>query len=119
MVRRDPRIHWLHALNPRLVDNAMAVIDHADAGGLRPIGCAGGRYATSSGRPVRHGRVLWRPVPRGDRATESPRFSVGVSACAPAGDQKTHGVRVAHDVGEHLAEGVDVTSICGVFRLLV
>ena len=26
------RIHWLHALNPRLVDNAMAVIDHADAG---------------------------------------------------------------------------------------
>ena len=29
---RDPRIHWLHALNPRLVDNAMAVIHHADAG---------------------------------------------------------------------------------------
>ncbi|HJD89195.1 MAG TPA: tRNA (adenosine(37)-N6)-dimethylallyltransferase MiaA [Bifidobacterium animalis] len=29
---RDPRIHWLSALNPALVDNAMAVIDHADAG---------------------------------------------------------------------------------------
>ena len=34
---RDPRIHWLHALNPRLVDNAMAVIDHADAGDYDPI----------------------------------------------------------------------------------
>ncbi|RSX55761.1 tRNA dimethylallyltransferase [Bifidobacterium dolichotidis] len=29
---RDPRIHWLNALNPELVDNAMAIIDHADAG---------------------------------------------------------------------------------------
>lgn len=29
---RDPRIHWLQALNPRLVDNAMAIIAHADAG---------------------------------------------------------------------------------------
>lgn len=29
---RDPRIHWLRAANPDLVDNAMAVIDHADAG---------------------------------------------------------------------------------------
>lgn len=29
---RDPRIHWLQALNPALVDNAMAIIDHADAG---------------------------------------------------------------------------------------
>ena len=29
---RDPRIHWLNAINPHLVDNAMAVIDHADAG---------------------------------------------------------------------------------------
>ena len=28
---RDPRIHWLQALNPALVDNAMAIIDHADA----------------------------------------------------------------------------------------
>lgn len=29
---RDPRIHWLEALNPALVDNAMAIIDHADRG---------------------------------------------------------------------------------------
>ena len=29
---RDPRIHWLDASNPNLVDNAMAVIAHADAG---------------------------------------------------------------------------------------
>ena len=29
---RDPRIHWLSALNPALTDNAMAVIAHADAG---------------------------------------------------------------------------------------
>ena len=29
---RDPRIHWLEALNPQLLDNAMAIIDHADAG---------------------------------------------------------------------------------------
>ena len=29
---RDPRIHWLSALNPALVDNAMAFIDHADDG---------------------------------------------------------------------------------------
>ena len=26
---RDPRIHWLQALNPKLVDNAMAIIAHA------------------------------------------------------------------------------------------
>ena len=29
---RDPRIHWLEALNPALLDNAMAIIYHADAG---------------------------------------------------------------------------------------
>ena len=29
---RDPRIHWLQALNPALLDNAMAVIAHADRG---------------------------------------------------------------------------------------
>ena len=29
---RDPRIHWLQALNPALLDNAMAIIEHADAG---------------------------------------------------------------------------------------
>ena len=34
---RDPRIHWLQALNPRLVDNAMAIIDVADQGGYDHI----------------------------------------------------------------------------------
>lgn len=34
---RDPRIHWLSALNPDLVDNAMAVIDNADAGAYDAI----------------------------------------------------------------------------------
>lgn len=34
---RDPRIHWLEALNSRLVDNAMAIIAHADAGDYDPI----------------------------------------------------------------------------------
>lgn len=29
---RDPRIHWLRATNPDLLENAMAVIAHADAG---------------------------------------------------------------------------------------
>ncbi len=29
---RDPRIHWLDASSPRLLRNALAVIDHADAG---------------------------------------------------------------------------------------
>lgn len=29
---RDPRIHWLSALDPALVDRTMAVIDHADRG---------------------------------------------------------------------------------------
>lgn len=41
---RDPRIHWLHALNPRLVDNAMAVIDHADAGDYDPIDAQADEY---------------------------------------------------------------------------
>lgn len=34
---RDPRIHWLSALNPDLIDNAMAVIDNADAGAYDAI----------------------------------------------------------------------------------
>jgi tRNA dimethylallyltransferase len=29
---RDPRIHWLQALNPRLLENAVAIVRHADAG---------------------------------------------------------------------------------------
>ncbi|PJM72591.1 tRNA (adenosine(37)-N6)-dimethylallyltransferase MiaA [Bifidobacterium primatium] len=29
---RDPRIHWLDALNPALLDNALAIVEHADAG---------------------------------------------------------------------------------------
>lgn len=41
---RDPRIHWLRALNPDLVDNAMAVIDHADAGDYDDIDARADSY---------------------------------------------------------------------------
>ena len=41
---RDPRIHWLEALNPRLVDNAMAVIAHADAGDYDAIDARADEY---------------------------------------------------------------------------
>ncbi|PST47161.1 tRNA (adenosine(37)-N6)-dimethylallyltransferase MiaA [Bifidobacterium callitrichos] len=41
---RDPRIHWLQALNPRLVDNAMAVIAHADAGDYDAIDAQADEY---------------------------------------------------------------------------
>ncbi|PAU67065.1 tRNA (adenosine(37)-N6)-dimethylallyltransferase MiaA [Bifidobacterium criceti] len=34
---RDPRIHWLQALNPELVDVAMRIIDVADEGGYDAI----------------------------------------------------------------------------------
>lgn len=34
---RDPRIHWLQALNPRLVDLAMEIVDMADRGGYDAI----------------------------------------------------------------------------------
>lgn len=41
---RDPRIHWLQALNPKLVDNAMAIIAHADAGDYDPIDAQADAY---------------------------------------------------------------------------
>ncbi|RSX54192.1 tRNA dimethylallyltransferase [Bifidobacterium goeldii] len=41
---RDPRIHWLQALNPQLVDKAMAIIDHADAGDYDPIDAQADEY---------------------------------------------------------------------------
>jgi tRNA dimethylallyltransferase len=41
---RDPRIHWLQALNPALVDNAMAIIDHADAGDYNAIDAQADAY---------------------------------------------------------------------------
>ncbi|PST48230.1 tRNA (adenosine(37)-N6)-dimethylallyltransferase MiaA [Bifidobacterium callitrichos] len=41
---RDPRIHWLEALNPRLVDNAMAIIAHADAGDYDAIDARADEY---------------------------------------------------------------------------
>ena len=41
---RDPRIHWLQALNPKLVDNAMAIIAHADAGDYDPIDARADEY---------------------------------------------------------------------------
>ena len=46
---RDPRIHWLSALNPALVDNAMAVIDHADAATTIHRHACTGICAASSG----------------------------------------------------------------------
>lgn len=42
---RDPRIHWLQALNPALVDNAMTIIDHADAGDYDAIDAQADAYA--------------------------------------------------------------------------
>lgn len=41
---RDPRIHWLQALNPALVDNAMAIIDYADAGDYDAIDAQADAY---------------------------------------------------------------------------
>ena len=41
---RDPRIHWLQALNPALVGNAMAIIDHADAGDYDAIDAQADAY---------------------------------------------------------------------------
>lgn len=41
---RDPRIHWLQALNPALADNAMAIIDHADAGDYDAIDAQADAY---------------------------------------------------------------------------
>lgn len=41
---RDPRIHWLQALNPALVDNAMAIIEHADAGDYDAIDAQADAY---------------------------------------------------------------------------
>ncbi|MBT1182229.1 tRNA (adenosine(37)-N6)-dimethylallyltransferase MiaA [Bifidobacterium sp. CP2] len=41
---RDPRIHWLEALNPRLVDNAMAIVAHADAGDYDAIDAQADEY---------------------------------------------------------------------------
>lgn len=41
---RDPRIHWLQALNSALVDNAMAIIDHADAGDYDAIDAQADAY---------------------------------------------------------------------------
>lgn len=41
---RDPRIHWLQALNPALVDNAMAIIVHADNGDYDAIDAQADAY---------------------------------------------------------------------------
>ena len=41
---RDPRIHWLQALNPALLDNAMAIIEHADAGAYDVIDAQADAY---------------------------------------------------------------------------
>ena len=41
---RDPRIHWLQALNPALVDNAMAIIAHSDNGDYDAIDAQADAY---------------------------------------------------------------------------
>lgn len=41
---RDPRIHWLQALNPALLNNAMAIIEHADAGDYDAIDAQADAY---------------------------------------------------------------------------
>ena len=41
---RDPRIHWLQALNPALAANALAVVDHADAGDYDAIDAMADEY---------------------------------------------------------------------------
>ncbi|MCH9276369.1 tRNA (adenosine(37)-N6)-dimethylallyltransferase MiaA [Bifidobacterium amazonense] len=41
---RDPRIHWLQALNPKLLDNALAIIAHADAGDYDAIDAHADEY---------------------------------------------------------------------------
>ncbi len=40
----DQHIHWLQALNPELVGNAMAIIEHADAGDYDPIDARADAY---------------------------------------------------------------------------
>lgn len=42
---RDPRIHWLNALNPDLLDNALAIVEHADAGDYDAIDAQADDYA--------------------------------------------------------------------------
>ena len=41
---RDPRIHWLQAINPALLNNAMAIIEHADAGDYDAIDAQADAY---------------------------------------------------------------------------
>ena len=41
---RDPRIHWLQTLNPALLGNAMAIIEHADAGDYDAIDAQADAY---------------------------------------------------------------------------
>ena len=75
---RDPRIHWLQALNPKLVDNAMAIIAHADAGDYDPIDARADEYTqhhlgditaweSAKGR-CNHPQSVCRPlIPAGDQ----------------------------------------------------
>lgn len=41
---RDPRIHWLQALNPALLDKALAIVKHADAGDYDAIDAHADEY---------------------------------------------------------------------------
>ncbi|PWG60411.1 tRNA (adenosine(37)-N6)-dimethylallyltransferase MiaA [Bifidobacterium catulorum] len=42
---RDPRIHWLEALNPALLHNALAIVAHADEGAYDAIDAHADEYA--------------------------------------------------------------------------
>ncbi len=64
---RDPRIHWLQALNPRLVDNAMAV-----------IGSAATRASTCCRRST---RALW--TLRWRSSTWPTKAATTTSTCTP------------------------------------
>ena len=76
---RDPRIHWLQALNPKLVDNAMAIIAHADAGDYDPD-----RRPSRRIHPASSGR--YHGVGISQRPMQSPAISV--QAPDSSGDQE-------------------------------
>ena len=87
---RDPRIHWLHALNPRLVDNAMAVIDHADAGDYDPIDAQADEYTQHHLGDLQEWQSgPWRPVPRGDRQQSRRGFGQWAGPCSQPAIRKT------------------------------
>lgn len=55
---RDPRIHWLQATNPALLDNAMAIISHADRGDYDAIDARADTYVQHHLGDINH----WTPT---------------------------------------------------------